>query len=75
MAPINLAVFDITCKQIETTFTEVFCSITKYVKKVNNYYLDIFTIMHFTHLEASTIPRNYSKNFKVFSLFSFTELR
>lgn len=57
MAPINLAVSDITCKQIETIFKKLFCSITRYVKKTNNDYLDIFTIMHFTHLEASTIKK------------------
>ena len=68
MATINLVVFDITCKQIETIFKKLFCSITKYVKKTNNDYLDIFTIMHLTHLEASAMPINYPEFFNFFFL-------
>lgn len=65
MAPIHLAGFDRTCKQIQTIFRKLFCSIIKYVKKTNNDYLDII-IMHFTHLEAPTIPINYSELFYSF---------
>lgn len=39
MAPINLAAFDITCKQIERIVRKLFFPVT------NNYCLFIFTIM------------------------------
>lgn len=32
MAPINLAVFDITCKQIERIIRKLFCLVTKEIK-------------------------------------------
>lgn len=80
MAPINLAVFDITCKQIERIIRKLFCLVTKEIKQKNIDYLDIFTIMLYTQLKASTKLRKlFIKLFRIFHLFvvlfCFTELR
>jgi len=66
MAPINLAAFDITCKQIERIVRKLFFPVT------NNYCLFILTITHSTPLEASTTPRKlFIKLLRIFYVFFF----
>lgn len=66
MAPINLAAFDITCKQIERIIRKLFFPVT------NNYCLFILTITHSTPLEASSTPRKlFIKLLRIFYGFFF----
>lgn len=72
MAPINLAVSDMTCKQIETIFKKLFCSITKYRKKIYNGQRSspLCTSLTWKHHQYQYVIQNFFK-FVVFSFWVF----